>query len=238
MTSSPGDSGAAAKQIGTLNEKPLHAALKAWYAGPRDRLEVPLDGFVIDIVRGSLLIEIQTRSFRAMKRKLFKLTEEHPLRLVYPIAQEKWIVKLPKDKNSAQSRRKSPKRGTPLQIFEELVSFPGLLARQNFSLELLLIQEEELREYTGRTNWRRRGWATRERRLLHVVDQQRFETPQDLAALLPAALKDPFSTADLASAAGQTRRLAQQMAYCLREMGAITPTGKKGNALLYTRTAA
>ena len=37
--------------IGLLNEKPLHASLKQWYARPGDRFEVPVDGFVIDIVR-------------------------------------------------------------------------------------------------------------------------------------------------------------------------------------------
>src|SRR5262245_62323945 len=31
-------------RIGLLNEKPLHAALKAWYAQPGDQFEVPLDG--------------------------------------------------------------------------------------------------------------------------------------------------------------------------------------------------
>ena len=46
--------------IGTLNEKPLHAALKDWCARPGDQFEVFVDGFVVDIVRGNLLIEIQT----------------------------------------------------------------------------------------------------------------------------------------------------------------------------------
>ena len=48
-----------ANQISTFNEKPLHAALKAWYARAGDRLEVQVDGFIIDIVRDGLLIEIQ-----------------------------------------------------------------------------------------------------------------------------------------------------------------------------------
>ncbi len=34
--------------IGLLNEKPLHASLKEWYAQPGDQFEVPVDGFVID----------------------------------------------------------------------------------------------------------------------------------------------------------------------------------------------
>ena len=87
--------------IGLLNEKPLHAALKQWCARPGDRFEVPVDGFVIDIVRrreneGSeedLLIEIQTRNLAAINSKLRRLTCSHQVRLIYPIVQEKWIVR-------------------------------------------------------------------------------------------------------------------------------------------------
>jgi hypothetical protein len=236
MESSPTASSRASRQIGTLNEKPLHAALKEWYARPDDQFEVPLDGFIIDILRGNLLVEIQTRNFAAIKRKMSELTEIHSVRLVYPIALEKWIVKLARDENSTQSRRKSPKRGTPEQVFEELVSFPELLARRSFSLELLLIQEEEVRRYDGTKSWRRKGWVTHERRLLQVVDRQLFETPADMGALVPSMLDEPFTTSDLASAIGRPRRLAQKMAYCLRKMGAITAVGKCGNAILYTRT--
>ncbi len=56
--------------IGLLNEKPLHASLKEWYAQPGDQFEVPVDGFVIDIVRDDLLLEIQTGSFASIKSKL------------------------------------------------------------------------------------------------------------------------------------------------------------------------
>ena len=236
MESSPMAPNGATSQIGTLNEKALHAALKKWYAQADDQLEVALDGFVIDILRGDLLVEIQTRNFAAIKRKMNVLTKNHTLRLVYPIAQEKWIVKLARDEKSSQSRRKSPKRGTPVQIFEELVSFPQLLLRPRFSLELLLIQEEEVRRYDGSRGWRRKGWVTYERRLLDVIDRQLFATPADMGALIPPALNEPFTTSDLASAVGRPRRLAQKMAYCLRKMGAITPVGKRGNAILYTRT--
>ena len=222
-------------QIGTLNEKPLHAALKDWYAMPGDRFEVGVDGFVADIVRGEQLIEIQTRSFPAMKRKLRRLLPHHPVRLVYPIAREKWIVKLEPGKETRLSRRKSPKRGSVEDLFVELVSFPDLLNDPQFSIHVLLIQEEELRRHDQKRAWRRRGWVTEERRLLGVVADHVFETPQDLAALLPDSLVDPFTTADLAQGLGKPRWLAQKMAYCLREMGVITAAGKKGRAFLYTR---
>lgn len=223
--------------ISTFNEKPLHAALKEWYARPDDQLEVPVGGFIADIVRGDLLIEIQTASFASLKRKLLELTAHHPVRLVYPIARQKWIVKLAEDGHSRLSRRKSPKRGMVEDVFAELVSFPTLLASPNFSLEVLLIQEEEVRRHDPARRWRRQGWVTHERRLLEVVDRQRFETPADLAALLPPTLPEPFTTSDLAASLPRPRRLAQRMAYCLREMQVIDPVGKQGNAILYVRAA-
>jgi hypothetical protein len=222
-------------QFSTLNEKPLHAALKVWYAQPDDEFEVPVDGFIIDIVRDDLLIEVQTGSFASIKPKLIDLTTRHPVRLVYPIAQEKWIVKLGQNDDEPISRRKSPKRGGLVHLCVELVSFPHLLNHPNFSVEALLIQEEETRRYDGRRAWRRKGWVTHERHLLEVIEQRLFITPHDLAKLIPSTLVDPFTTADLAAALAIPRRLAQKMAYCLREMNEIAIVGKQGRAILYTR---
>ncbi len=78
--------------INTYNEKPLHAALKQVYALPGDQVEVKVDGYIIDLVRGDLLIEIQTGSFSPLKNKLARLVDTHPLRLVYPVPLEKWIL--------------------------------------------------------------------------------------------------------------------------------------------------
>src|SRR3982751_5857292 len=103
--------------IGLLNEKPLHASLKRWYARPGDRFEVPVDGFVIDIVREDLLIEIQTRNFSAINSKLRRLTNSHQVRLIYPIIQEKYIVRSASANSGLDVRRKSPKRGRLEDLF-------------------------------------------------------------------------------------------------------------------------
>jgi len=222
--------------INLLNEKQLHAALKAWYVRPGDQVEVAVDSYIIDIMRGDLLIEIQTRSFSALKRKVTELVKQHPVRLAYPIAMEKWIVRMPEKGDRILGRRRSPRRGIPADVFEEMVSFPELISNSNFSIELLLIQEEEVRRQDRRRGWRRKGWTIDERRLLKVLDRLVLETPADVAALIPEDLVTPFTTSDLARAVGRPRRLAQRMAYCLRAMGCITPAGKQGNAILYTRT--
>lgn len=226
----------AANGVGVLNEKPLHASLKAWYARPGDHFEVTVDGSVIDIQRGDLLVEIQTRSFAALKRKLEKLVSGHLVRLVYPVAREKWILRLAEDGVTALGRRKSPVRGSEVDVFRELVSFPHLMAHPNFSLEVLVIQEEEVRRHAPGLNWRRRGWGTQERRLLQVVDRRLFASPADLAGLIPEHLDEPFSTSDLAAAIGRPRRLSQQMVYCLRRMGLVAEAGKQGRVIRYVRT--
>lgn len=221
--------------INTYNEKSLHAALKQWYAAPGDQLEVRVDGYIIDLVRGDLLVEIQTGGFSPLKRKLARLAQNHAVRLVFPVAQEKWIVRLPVAESQEPQRRKSPKRGRVEQIFSQLVYIPALLENENFSLEVLLIREEEVRRFEHNKAWRRKGWVTHERRLLQVVGSRVFHTPQDLAGLLPECLPSAFTVRDVARAASQPVWLAQKMVYCLKALGLITAQGKRGRAALYSR---
>ena len=222
----------AASGIGTLRETQLHASLKRWYSEPDDVFEAPIGRYVIDIVRGEQLIEIQTRGFSSMRSKLDALLDQHRIRIVHPIPESKWIVRGPHD-GKPSTRRKSPKSGSLYVVFGELVSFPTLLDHPNLSLELLLTHEEELRRFDGNRSRRRKGWAVVERRLLEVVDRRVLETPDDLSQFLPDTLEEPFTTAELAMGIERPRRLAQQMAYCLREIGVIVIVGKSGNALQY-----
>jgi hypothetical protein len=221
--------------IGTLNEKSLHAELKQWYSRPGDLIEGQVDRFAVDIVRGDLLIEIQTRNLFSIRSKLKKLLKSHPVRLIYPIAQDKWIVRQSRNGRRTLSRRKSPKHGVIESVFEELVSIAQLLAHPNFSLEAVFIQEEEIRRLGSARNWRRKGWGTYERRLLRVVNRRLFETPQDMLALIPANLSEAFTSTDLAEAIGQPVWLAQKMTYCLRIMGALAISGKRGRSILHVR---
>ena len=139
----------------TYREQHLHAALKEWYREDDDLVEVGVDGFVIDLVRGEQLIEIQTRGFSAMRRKLDALLDRHPIRIVHPIAAEKWIRKIDED-GTEVSRRRSPKRGIAADVCSELTSFPSLLSHPNLSVEVLLVQEEEVRRPDPGA-WRKKG---------------------------------------------------------------------------------
>lgn len=218
--------------IGTLTEKSLHASLKAWLAQPGDNFEVEVDGFVIDIVRNDVLLEIQTGNFSALKRKLATLLEHHPVHLLHPIAQQKWIVRQT-EKGAEISRRKSPKRGRTEDVFTQLVYIPHLLPHPNLSLKVLLTHEEEILRDDGQGSWRRKRWSIHDRRLLNVVEQASFQSLDDFLALLPPDLPQPFTNANLAEVLACPPRLAQKITYTLRKAGAITAAGKQSRATLY-----
>lgn len=220
--------------IGTLNEGSLHAALKLRYAEPGDLFEHPVDDYVIDLVRDDLLIELQTGGFSPLRAKLHDLTERHRVRVVVPIPQTRTIIRM-SDEGERLSSRRSPKHGRYEDIFTKLVSIPGLIEREGFELHLLLTVEDEVRVHRPGQAWRRKGWVVLGRSLVDVVGTKMIRTAADLAAMLPAGLPAAFSTADIAATAGIARRVAQQMAYCLRAIGMVEIAGKEGNALIYRR---
>ncbi len=224
--------------IGTLNERGLHSSLKQWLAVRGDLFEQPLDGHVIDILRDGELIEVQTRGLGQMRRKLARLLPNHVVRVVMPLAAERVIVR--EDESGKElSRRRSPLHDELISVCRELVAAPELLAEQNFRLQVLLIHEEEVRRPSTSKRCRRRGgWEVVERRLLSIERSHIFADPVDLLALLPTGLKEPFGTKELAQALACSRRLSQQVCYCLRKLDLLSIAGKEGNALQYERTVA
>lgn len=219
--------------IGTLQEMSLHAALKSWYAEPGDSLEVPVSGYQIDIVRGPWLVEIQTANFTAIKIKLKTLLVDHKVRIVHPIALERWIKRVTRD-NQFITRRKSPKHGRFEDVFSELVRLPDLACHPNFFLEVLLIKEEVVWRDDGQGSWRRKGWSVADRRLLDVVDAIQLDEPEQYARFLPADLTRPFTNLELSEHLGLKRRLAERMTYCLRKMVLLEMVGKRGRQNLYS----
>ena len=206
--------------------------LKRYYAQSGDQTEVKVDGFIVDIVRGGLLIEVQTRNLAAIRRKLHTLLENHPVRLVYPIAAEKWIVRVTAS-GQVIGRRKSPKVGRLVELFDELVSIPDLINHPNLVFEIAMVQEEEIRSDDGRGSWRRRGQSVRDRKLLQVVETVAFEKKEDFIRFLPEKLEQPFSNASLAHRLGVPVHAVRPMTYCLKKMGVLEQVGKRGNQLFF-----
>lgn len=216
-----------------MQESALHAALKSMYTHTGDQQEALVGGYIVDVVRGDVLIEIQTRSFNKIKNKLQALLDRHRIHLIYPVAEEKWIVKYSSPTRTSFSRRKSPRRGRVEDIFYEIKSIPELIAHPNLVIEILMIREEEIRQADGRGSWRRRGVSIVDRRLVDILSRTTLDSPADYHRFLPAALPNLFTSRDLANASGLSLPLANKMTYCLRYLGVIRQIGKQGKSFLY-----
>lgn len=223
--------------IGMKNESSLHIQIKQWYFQDGDKVEVPVGSYIIDIVRENLLIEIQTKNFSAMKRKLKDLLNEHKVRVIHPIAVTRHITYLTTDSdgNVQHTTRKSPKKGTLLDVFNELIRITDFLDNPNLELEILLIHEEELRCNDGKGSWRRKGVSITDRQLKDVHESYIFKNKQDYLNMLPPNLPEFFTTKTLAKALGIKVNTSRKIAYCLKKINIIRQIGKEGNMLVYTR---
>ncbi|MEX2093416.1 MAG: hypothetical protein WD971_12105 [Pirellulales bacterium] len=220
-------------------ETSLHRQLKAHYAPNGARLEQRIGRYRIDVIDGDELIEIQLGSLSAIRDKIAALVKRHQVRIVKPIVACKHLVKQKRAGGQELSRRRSPKQGTVFDLFEELVHFTRVYPHPRLVLEVVLVEIEELR-YPGhgrRRRWRRNDHEVEDQRLLAVLGVEKFHTAADLCRLLPPKLPKQFHTGHIAAGLGVQRWIAQRMAYCLREMGAIKTVGKERGAWLYKRTA-
>jgi len=224
-------------------ETSLHRQLKALYAPDLELQEVRVDGYRIDAVDGDRLIEIQYGSLGAIRQKVRKLLDTHDVLVVKPLAARKLLVKKDEPGGEVTSSRYSPKRQTLWNVFEDLVHFVDVFPHPRLELEVLLTEQEEHRLPGERKRWVSRGYVVEDRLLQQVIDSTRLCTAADLAEMVPAELhppgrSEPFTTGDLADAAGIDRWLARKAAYCLRRCGAADVVGKRGNAVLYELNAA
>ncbi len=205
------------------------------YAGDDGDVEAKLGRYRIDVVRGDLLIEIQHGGLAAIRDKIRTLVKKHEVLVVKPIVVRKRLIKRKKPGGKVASSRISPKRGTPLDLFHELIHFTNAFPHERLTIETPLVEIEEHRVpgHGKRRRWRKNDFVVEDQSLVEVLDTLRYDKLADLLTLLPARLPKPFDTGQLAQQLKIDRWVAQRIAYCLRKTGATQQVGKRGNALLY-----
>jgi len=211
-----------------MPERGLHAELKEWLRRPGDLVEGTVWGYRADIIRGDLLIEVQTGNFPQIRAKLAKLLKGYRVRLVHPVPERRWVIR---EVNGKKQRRVYPRVGRVEEVFNELIYCPTLPLDPNFSLEVLLVHSEEAQAVRWRGRKRTRYTVT-ERHLVKVVGSTVFEKPGDYLRLLPE-MNGAFTARQLSKAAGLRITLARRMVYCLAKMGLLEEVGSVARAKLY-----
>jgi hypothetical protein len=219
--------------IGTRRESALHRALKFRYCGFHGRTEQVLGDYVCDgITETGEIIEVQTGSFGPLKEKAGKLAAGGPLRIVHPVIITKYIETY--DINGTLiRRRKSPRRGSPWDLFRGLLYAPELPLLQGLSIELALIDALEKRIQDGKGSWRRGGTSIAGRELAAWRDSIVLTKPRDYRRFIPPTLAGNFTVGALAEEAEISTELARKTLYVLNKIGVVERTGKEGRAFTY-----
>jgi hypothetical protein len=212
-------------------ETTLHRQLKARYgteAGGRS--EVTLSGYRIDAVRPEgVLVEVQSGPLGPLKGKLSGLLPLHRVHVVKPVVVARRVVRRARRDGADLSARLSPKRGTIVDVFDDLVGLVRVFPHPNLCVELLEVEIDEIRV----PRRRRPGYSVADRSLRTVVATVALRNATDLLALLPDGLDRPFTTKDLAEQICRPLAFAQRVAYCLRLSGAVDTVGKVRNHWVY-----
>lgn len=227
-------------------ETSLHQQLKSHYAASPDQIEVTIGAYRIDVVRGDELIEIQCASLSAIRRKTLDLLQRHDVRVVKPSIHRTRICRRNSQGGDTVSRRLSPRRGQPHELFEELIYLRDVFPHPRLTLEIPIIDVDQHR-WVGKSKTRRRrdpGYVIEDTELTQVHASIELRKPADLWRLLPAkvapqgtppldlSLAD-FNTYDLATAIGCPRWIAQRIAYVMRHSGAIESTSRDKSGVRY-----
>ena len=219
--------------IGTLSEKTLHAVLKNAYAPDEDMHEIPIENFVADIYTGTEIVEIQTRQFNKMRRKLEAFLPLYPVTIVYPIAYRKWLVWIDEETGELSNKRKSPVTGNVYTAFIELYKIKNFLTDENLKFRFALIDMEEYRLLNGWSRDKKKGSSRYDRIPVELVEEVDIDRVEDYLRFVPYELEDGFTVKDFAKAAKIPVRLAQTVVHILRYVGVLEQIGKQGNSYCY-----
>lgn len=221
--------------IGTLSEKTVHSVLKSYLAPDPMNHEIKISGFVADICTGNEIIEIQTRDFNKLRRKLDAFLAFAPVTVVYPVHNIKWIRWVNPQSGEISPPRKSPKPGSAYLIFPELYKIKDYLRNPNLKLKIILLNLEEYRFLDGWSKDKKKGSSRCDRIPTELVEEITISSKEDYQSLIPDILCNDFTSKDFKKASGLPLHHAQTALNILYHVGVIDRIGKKGRSYIYSR---
>ncbi len=224
--------------IGTLGEKSLHLILKNYYEPLSALHEQKLGRYVADILNEDGVIEIQTRSLSAMRKKLEAFLAVTHVTVIHPVVHHKWLAWIDPETGETTKARKSPKTGTLYDAFWELGGIADLLLHPNLTVCLVMLDMDELRFLDGWGNGGKRGASRCDRFPRALLSETFLSSQEDYATLLPDSLSDHFTRRELSAAAHvrMDRRGVDALFRVFKATGVLVEDGKNGREKLFCRT--
>ena len=222
--------------IGTMGEKGVHSTLKHYYEPDVSCHEIPIGGYVADIVGERGVIEIQTAGFYKLREKLTAFLEAARVTVVWPCVVKKRLITIDKATGEVQSVRRSPKKASRYGLLCELWGLGDLLLHPDLSIVIAMLEADEYRPAGQARSRRRRGALNGVERIpTAFVGEMCFDCPDDYRRLIPEALPDRFTMAQFSSAAGFSSLQTSGAIKALLKLGVIAEDGKEGRSRAFVK---
>ncbi len=221
------------KGIGTYKENTLHNVLKNYFEPHNENHEIKIGNFVADIVGENGVIEIQTGSFNAMRKKLTAFLEVCDVTIVYPMCKVKWLYNIDDNTGEVISKRKSPKKGTVQDAFFELYRIKNFLNNERLHFKLIVLEEAHY-QTINKVSYRGKKYRI-DRVPIEIIEEIDIFDKYDYKKLIPKELytSETFTAKDFAKSSKCSHRIAQIGLNILFSIDVVERVGKDKNAFLY-----
>ena len=215
--------------IGTLNEKCIHASLKNYFADEFSQ-EAKIGGFYADVVTKNGIFEIQTANFGKLNKKLAAMLEACHVTVVYPFdtkVHNKYVIY----GTGELIKESKPRTNSDLtKFFIELYRIKSFLTNPNLTVCIAELETEKTIICSDERCIRRRG-SKAVKTPISLIREIYLEKPQDYRFFLPENLPDEFTAKELQKLVKNcdSKLLLEIMEY----LSVAEKAGKKGNAFLY-----
>ena len=188
-----------------------------------------------DIFTGDEIIEIQTRNFDQVRKKLDRFLPQYPVTVVLPIPDTKWLIWIDEETGELTTPRKSPKKGNEYGAFKELYKIKTYLKKEGLTIVLLFLDMEEYRLLNGWSHDKKKGSTRYDRIPIRITKEVRLENVVDYQMLIPNSLKGEFTCAEFAKAVKINNRQANLVLNVLFYLDVVKRIGKRGRAFVYEK---
>lgn len=222
--------------IGGLSEKSLHLVMKYFLEENRDYHEVGVLGrYYADILRDGEAIEIQTRSFYSIRKKVEALSGVMPLTIVHPIVCEKTLIRIDDESGEMSGYRKSPSKRSLCDVFRELYGLGELVSRDNISYLFPVVSCNEYKLTSSKSKNPKRDAVKQNITPTQLHGCYRFASSSCFAELVPKELcNKSFTVAELSQTAKMPYKSAYYLLTVLCRIGKAVQIGKEKRKNLYS----
>lgn len=229
------DASASAKAregIGIYNEKSLHRICKRFFAkGEKEEIfEVKVGPFIVDLLEDGQITEVQGASFRPLREKLdYYHKEGYSVTVAHPVLADLTLLRADRETGEILRQHRYRSYERPVDVLPLLYDLRECLAKETFTLCLVLIRAEEFR-YSERMRYRKKGAYESELFARELMDLLTFRTREDYRIFLPEGLPETFSATEF----GKLTRLKGRRIYSalntLVAIGLLTREKEEGTS--------